>query len=238
MYPLDFEEFCTVCGVQPDTLAYLKECFDNLQPVADSVHASMLQLFYTLMVVGGMPQRVSTYLDAHDTGRILEIQHDILALYRIDIARYSDKDKEKIGNIFDAIPSQLEAKNRRFVLSDISKVARQQRYETSFIWPADAGVALPCYNVTQPAVPLALSEKRNLFKLFMCNTGLLAAASMQNIRFDILQGHVDVNLGSILENLFAQQPHTNGFSLHYYNSKLGRSGLRPSKGAPRNPDRD
>ena len=42
---------------------------------------------------------------------------------------------------------------------------------------------------------------------------------MQNIQFDILQGNVEVNLGSVLENLFAQQLHANGFALRYYNSK-------------------
>ena len=219
MYPLDFSEFCMACGLQPETFDYLKTCFETLQPVAETVHNSMMQLLYAYMVVGGMPQCVSTYIATHDIGQILAIQNDILALYRLDIARYADRDKEKIREIFDAIPSQLEAKNRRFVLSDIAKSARLLRYENSFVWLSDAGVALPCFNVTQPTPPLGLSEKRNLFKLFLCDTGLLAAASMQNIQFDILQGNVEVNLGSVLENLFAQQLHANGFALRYYNSK-------------------
>ena len=219
MYPLDFSEFCMACGLQPETFDYLKTCFESLQPVAETVHNSMMQLLYAYMVVGGMPQCVSTYIATHDIGQILAIQNDILALYRLDIARYADRDKEKTREIFDAIPSQLEAKNRRFVLSDIAKSARLLRYENSFVWLSDAGVSLPCFNVAQPTPPLGLSEKRNLFKLFLCDTGLLAAASMQNIQFDILQGNVEVNLGSVLENLFAQQLHANGFALRYYNSK-------------------
>ena len=219
MYPLDFSEFCMACGLQPETFDYLKTCFESLQPVAETVHNSMMQLLYAYMVVGGMPQCVSTYIATHDIGQILAIQNDILALYRFDIARYADRDKEKIREIFDAIPSQLEAKNRRFVLSDIAKSARLLRYENSFVWLSDAGVSLPCFNVAQPTPPLGLSEKRNLFKLFLCDTGLLAAASMQNIQFDILQGNVEVNLGSVLENLFAQQLLANGFALRYYNSK-------------------
>ena len=219
LYPLDFSEFCMACGLQPETFDYLKTCFETLQPVAETVHNSMMQLLYAYMVVGGMPQCVSTYIATHDIGQILAIQNDILALYRLDIARYADRDKEKTREIFDAIPSQLEAKNRRFVLSDIAKSARLLRYENSFVWLSDAGVSLPCFNVAQPTPPLGLSEKRNLFKLFLCDTGLLAAASMQNIQFDILQGNVEVNLGIVLENLFAQQLHANGFALRYYNSK-------------------
>lgn len=158
MYPLDFSEFCMACGLQPETFDYLKTCFETLQPVAETVHNSMMQLLYAYMVVGGMPQCVCTYIATHDIGQILAIQNDILALYRLDIARYADRDKEKIREIFDVIPSQLEAKNRRFVLSDIAKSARLLRYENSFVWLSDAGVALPCFNVTQPTSPLGLSE--------------------------------------------------------------------------------
>ena len=50
-------------------------------------------------------------------------------------------------------------KNRRFKLNSINASARHIRYEDSFNWLADAGVALPCYNVTEPQAPLQLSEK-------------------------------------------------------------------------------
>lgn len=78
-------------------------------------------------------------------------------------------------------------------------------------------MALPCYSVLQPTIPLKLSEKHNLFKLFFCDTGLLTAACMQNIQFALLNGDVSVNWGSILENAVAQQLIANVFSLRYFN---------------------
>ena len=90
-----------------------------------------------------------------------------------DIAKYAEgSDKAKIKAIFDSIPAQLNEKNRRFKLNSINASARHIRYEDSFNWLADAGVALPCYNVTEPQAPLQLSEKRNLFKLYMNDVGL------------------------------------------------------------------
>ena len=77
---------------------------------------------------------------------------------------------------------------------------------TVFNWLADAGVALPCYNVTEPQAPLRLSEKRNLFKLYMNDVGLLCASCMENIQFDLLMGNVEINMGSILENAFCTKP--------------------------------
>ena len=93
------------------------------------------------------------------------------------------------------------------------------RYGNAFLWLSDAGVALPSYNVTEPQPPLQLNEKRNLFKLFMGDTGLLCASCMENIQFELLQGNMEVNMGSILENAFAQNLKSNGFELHYYDSK-------------------
>ena len=220
MYPMDFEEFLWANGVQPSTIETLQECYRRETPVTQAIHATMSKLFYTYMVVGGMPDVVQTYVDTHDIARVIQVQKDILKLYRKDISQYAKgNDKIKIQAIFDSIPAQLNEKNRRFILRAIDPNGRQLRYEDSFNWLTDAGVALPCYNVEEPQPPLKLNEKRNLFKLFMGDTGLLCAACMENIQFDILQGNLDVNMGSILENLVAQQLAANGFNINYYDNK-------------------
>lgn len=220
MYPMDFEEYLWANGVQESTISYLEECFDGVKPVTESVHNTLNKLFLSYIVVGGMPQAVLKYIESHDIGKVVAAQNEILELYRLDIGRYAKgTDKIKIKAIFDSIPSQLNDKNRRFILSSIDKNGKQNRYENSFGWLADAGVALPCYNVVEPQPPLQLNAKHNLFKLFMGDTGLLCAACMENIQFDILQGNLNVNLGSVLENIMAQTIKANGFSLHYYDSK-------------------
>lgn len=220
MYPLDFEEFLWANGVQEETITYLRECFEKVEKVSDSVHDTMNRLFYSYMIVGGMPENVQIYVDTHDIAGVIRNQRGILDLYRLDIAKYAiGNDKQKAKAIFDSIPSQLNEKNRRFILTAIDSNGRQQRYEDSFNWLADAGVALPCYNVKEPQPPLQLNEKRNLFKLFMNDTGLLCAACMENIQFSILKGELDINMGSVLENMMAQQLTCNGYVLHYFDSK-------------------
>lgn len=220
MYPMDFEEYLWANGVQVSTIAYLKKCFDDKTPVSQSVHNTMKKLFYSYVVVGGMPEVVQTYVDTHDIGRVITNQRDILEQYRLDIAQYAEgNDKIKIRAIFDSIPTQLNEKNRRFYVNYLDKNARLTRYDNSFKWLDDAGVALPCYNVKEPKPPLALNEKHSLFKLFMNDTGLLCAACMDNIQFEILNGRLEINMGSILEDAIAQQLKANGFILRYYDSK-------------------
>lgn len=220
MYPMDLEEYLWANGVQKSTIASLKDCFEQEKPVSEAVHETLCKLFYSYIVVGGMPDVVQTYVDTHDIAKVIGHQRDILELYRLDIAQYSTgNDKTKIKAIFDSIPSQLDDKKRRFMLSAIDPNGRQLRYTDSFNWLADAGVALPCYNVTEPQPPLRLNEKHNLFKLFMGDTGLLCAACMENVQFDILNGSLEINMGSILENVIAQQLKANGFLLNYFDSK-------------------
>lgn len=220
MYPMDFEEYIRANGVQDSTIELLKTCYSEHSEVPEVVHQTMLKLFYTYIVVGGMPAVVQIYVNTHDIGKVVALQREILELYRLDIGKYAEgSDKIKIRAIFDSIPAQLNNKNRRFILNKIDDKGRMNRYENAFLWLSDAGVALPSYNIEEPQPPLRLNEKRNLFKLFMGDTGLLCAACMENIQFALLNGNMEVNMGSILENVFAQIIKSNGFSLNYFESK-------------------
>lgn len=220
MYPMNFREFLGANGVQETTFAALQSCYEKHEKVPQVMHKTLLKLFAAYIVVGGMPDVVQTYVNTHDIGKVIQVQRNILELYRQDIAKYAEgSDKIKIKAIFDSIASQLDDKNRRFVLNHVDENGRMNRYENAFLWLSDAGVALPSYNVTEPQISLQLNEKRNLFKLFMGDTGLLCASCMENIQFELLQGNMEVNMGSILENIFAQAIKSNGIFLNYFDSK-------------------
>ncbi len=219
MFPLDFEEFCWANNVQKETIAHVLKCFEERTLVNETVHQKLMQLFRYYIIVGGMPAVVQSFVDTHDIAKASVLQKDILALYRQDITKYAENNKEKIKEIFDRIPSELNSKTRRFMLSDINHNARMERYESSFMWLADAGVSLPCYNLHAPVVPFKTNELRNLMKVYLNDTGLLCAMTMNNIQFEILQGNLDVNMGSIVENVIAQTLVSKGFELHYFDRK-------------------
>ena len=96
------------------------------------------------------------------------------------------------------------------------------RYENSFIWLKDAGVALPTYCASEPVAPLLLSKATNLFKLFLSDVGLLAAMYADGIQMKILMNELNMNYGAIYENVVAQELKCHGFDLYYYNNnRLG-----------------
>ncbi|MDF7664249.1 AAA family ATPase [Bifidobacterium sp. ESL0763] len=215
MYPLTLREFLWANGIQDSVIHGVKERYDNLSPVPVAIHNRLMKLFRYYMCVGGMPDAVQAFVDTHDLNAVRDIQTGILRLYRQDIAKYADNIMH-VQSIFDQIPSQLDKKNKRFVLADISKSARMQRYASDFMWLADAGVALPCRNVTQPVTPLKINEQHNLMKVFLCDIGLLAASSMGAAQQKILTGDLSVNWGGFLENFIAQELTAHGFELYYY----------------------
>lgn len=160
MYPMSFEEYARANGVQETTFKLLQECYQRKEEVPEAIHETMLKLFFTYIVVGGMPDVVQNYVNTHDIGSVIQIQREILELYRLDISKYAENnEKIKVKAIFDSILAQLDDKKRRFILNKIDANGRMNRYENAFLWLSDAGVALPSYNVTEPQPPLQLNEK-------------------------------------------------------------------------------
>ncbi|MCK7479134.1 MAG: DUF4143 domain-containing protein [Candidatus Moduliflexus flocculans] len=97
----------------------------------------------------------------------------------------------------------MNKKNKRYYLSMLSKEPKLRTYEDAIMWLFDAGIASPCYNVSAIEFPLALNEKRNLFKVFMNDTGLLVAMSYAGIQNEVLNGNIEINEGAIVENALA-----------------------------------
>ena len=149
----------------------------------------------------------------------MAIQQDIIRLYRRDITQYDPDDKLYIEEIFNLIPPELNAKNKRFILKKLNENAKFERYQNSFLWLKNAGVALPVYNVEEPKMPLLLARSRNLFKLFQNDVGLLTAQYAEGIQLRIIKGDKDINFGSIYENAVAQELIAHALEPYYYNNK-------------------
>ncbi len=219
MYPLDLEEFFMAMGVSGQVRDDLQKAFEKQQPVDEFVHKKIMELFRLYLIVGGMPAAVQKYIDTHNLQDVMAEQQAIIRLYKRDITKYDKNHKLYIDEIFDLIPSELNAKNKRFILKDLNENLKFSRYENSFLWLKNAGVALPTYNVEEPVVPLKLLRSRNLFKLFQSDIGLLACQYAEGIQLRIINDEKDINYGSIYENVVAQELQAHGFELYYFNSK-------------------
>lgn len=219
MFPLTFREFALNLGLNSSILENLETSFKEKKPVDDFIHKKMMELFRVYLVVGGMPAAVNRYIETNNLNEVIDIQNQIVNLYKKDITQYDKNNKLAIAQLFELIAPQLNSQNKRFIIKDIKSGVKFDRYENSFLWLKDAGFALPVYNVETPKIPLKLSKSRSLFKLFMSDVGLLASEYSQGIQLKIISGDDKLNYGAIFENYIAQELTACEHDLYYYNNK-------------------
>ena len=227
LYPLDFEEFLDAMGASM-MKDHIQACFHDRKALGTGVHEKALDLFRLYMVVGGMPQSVSAYLEGRD--RPLEAseaaKREILRLYDQDIGKYAKGYASKVRAIFRMIPSALSRHEKKFRLSDIDKNARMRRYENAFLWLADAMVANIAYNATAPDLGLGMNLDNTTCKCYSLDTGLLLTQAMggtsktdlrllRGVRYD----NLGINEGMFFENAVAQALVAAGSDLFFFSRR-------------------
>lgn len=222
MYPLDFEEFLWANGINESLINILKDCLENEKAVPEVLHNQMRQLLLQYVVVGGMPEVVSTFIKTKDMNDVFQIQKDIIYSYEDDMVKYADKtDKPLIRECFESIPRQLSKENKKFQYSTIKKGSTSSKYQGSLQWIEDAGIINRCYNLTTPELPLEGNAISSVFKVYMCDCGLFVSMLEKGTQYDILQGNLYGYKGAIFENLVADIFTKMGRKLYYFHKDSG-----------------
>ena len=69
MYPMDYEEFLWAIG-DSTTTPLIRKCFESRRPVGEQLNRKLLRDFRLYMLVGGMPQAVSEYIETNNFRKI------------------------------------------------------------------------------------------------------------------------------------------------------------------------
>jgi len=205
LYPLTFGEYLDALGK-----IKLREFLENrsvFEPIESIFHDELLYLLKMYFYIGGMPEVVTRYVNDRDLQKVRQAQNEILSAYLQDFSKYSTKTEAiRIGDTWNAIPAQLAKVNKKFKYSEISKHARARDYYESIQWLIDAGLIYKSYCIKTPKLPLGGYKDENIFKLYVADTGLLAAMSNLSSR-TIVEGNKlfsEYN-GAFTENYAAQE---------------------------------
>lgn len=223
MYPLDFEEFLIANGVGELLINEMRRKFEAKEALNESLHMKVMDYFRKYLLVGGMPSAVNTYLSEHNMVSVRNIHRDIRLLYKNDVAKYESESlrKLKIQRIYDMVPSNLEKVKKRIVAKDIElkKGKRMADYQDEFEYLISSGITLEVQAISKPSYPLVENSGKNLLKLYMSDIGLLTGILYHNDVQPIMNDKCGVNLGSVYENVVAQELKAHGFKLYYYDNK-------------------
>ncbi len=214
MRPMDFGEFLAACG--NDMMA--EQLSSDISAGIPSSYESLLETrLREYMIVGGMPEAVRSWVENRDYEDVENIQNNILSNYKDDISRHAPADQmAKIFGIWHSIPQQLAVDNAKFMFSHASKGGRARELEDSLQWLVSAGLVIRVERVERPSHPLRLSCNRSVFKIYLCDVGLLGrmmgltSGDMLSDSFD------DMCKGALAENLVAIECHSIHGEAYYW----------------------
>ena len=196
MFPMDFEEWLWANGIKDLHIDYLRKCLTNETAVEEALNDRFRELLHQYIVVGGMPEVVTTFLETKQIGKVLSVQRRILDEYKSDMVKYaSTADKSRIRECFESIPAQLAREYKKFSYTVVRPGGRGRDYAGSLQWIEDAGIIRRCYNTEITELPLDGHRIPNEFKVYMSDIGLLISMLEEGTQSSILKG--DFNKSSM-----------------------------------------
>ena len=220
MYPMDFEEFLWAIGddMTADTIKLL---IKSKKPAGNALHRNLMRTFRLYMLIGGMPQAIESYLENNNLQIVDEVKREIIDLYEEDFVKIDGTGLA--GDIYDAIPANLNSNASRYVLSTARQGTRADRVRELIPDMLSSFTVNIAYHANNPNVGMALEKDISRYKLFLSDVGLFITLAFKDKDFTdnviynkLLSDKLDTNLGYVYENVVAQMLLAKGHNLFYY----------------------
>ena len=171
IFPLTFEEFLE--ATDAPLFAYYEDIHKE-QQIEEIFHNRLLEAYNNYLIIGGMPECVSSWLKHKDPAKIAQIQRELIEVYENDFSKHNGKvNSGRILMVFRSIVTQLAKSNEKFMYGAVREGARARDFEEAIEWLVSAGMLNRIYNVSKLEHPLSAFDKLDQFKLFLFDTGLL-----------------------------------------------------------------
>lgn len=202
IYPLTFDEFLN--AIDSGLYAYY-ESIQKEQVIEQIFHQRLLDAYNYYLIIGGMPECVSSWIKYKDPAMVSKIQRELIEVYENDFSKHNGKvNSGRILMVFRSIVSQLAKPNEKFMYGAVREGARARDFEEAIEWLVSAGMLNRVYNVSKMEHPLSAFDKLDQFKLFVFDTGLLK--QMSGVDNSAILLRIDYQFkGPLTENYVLQQ---------------------------------
>ena len=218
--PMDYEEFRWALDDEV-SVELLQEAYKAKRSLGDGATRKALRDFRLYMLVGGMPQAVSTYLDTNNLSAVDTVKREIIELYADDFRKIDPTGKAT--RMFYAVPGQLNKNASRYQISSVLEQGKQDRIEEILQDMEDSQVVVFSHHADDPNVGLSLHEDLGRYKMFLNDTGLFVTLAFwdkdvtENLIYQkLLSDKLSANLGYVYENMVAQMLTAEGNKLFYH----------------------
>ncbi|MCL2087879.1 MAG: ATP-binding protein [Oscillospiraceae bacterium] len=219
LYPMDFEEFLIAVG-KPELSDMIRDCFAANAPMDTVYHNALLELYRQYLVVGGMPDCVSKFVETGDNTLIRATQRLILEDYLDDMSKYNSKNEiKKTRLVYSSVTAQLSKKNTRFQYKLIKSGGRASEFENAIEWLILSGIVTRVNALETIKKPLDNYKNIDSFKIFISDVGLLCAKNNLPAN-DVLWDSSELNdfKGGMTENYVCNQLVSSGHECYTWHS--------------------
>ena len=220
MYPMDYEEFRWALG-DTATMKLLRTWFHDRKSLGDDTNRKLMRDFRLYMLVGGMPQAVSAYLETNSLENVDRVKRAIITLYEDDFNKIDPTGNASM--MFRQIPSQLTSNANRYLTWSATGGTRSSELTEIISEIRESMVVNMAYHVNDPGVGMSLHRNPDKYKMFAGDTGLFVTLAFWDKKFTdntiyhkLLSDKLSADLGYVYENVVAQMLKAAGHELYYY----------------------
>ena len=220
MYPMDFEEFLWAIG-DDITVETIKTLIGKKKTAGNAMHRSLMRIFRLYMLIGGMPQAIETYLEYKNLQAVDVVKREIIDLYEEDFIKIDSTGLA--GDIYDAIPANLNSNASRYVLSSAREGTRSEQVRDLLPDMLSSYTVNIAFHANNPTVGMSLEKDAGRYKLFTSDVGLFISLAFKDKKYTenviynkLLSDKLEANLGYVYENVVAQMLTAKGNNLFYY----------------------
>ncbi|NDV63711.1 ATP-binding protein [Bacteroides sp. 224] len=169
MSPMTFDEFLEANGEH--LLMEARNQASPDVPIPEPLHNKLVDLLRTYMLIGGMPEVVSKWVDTHDFLQCQEVQDDIIVSYEDDFPKYKKRVDPTVLRL--TMRSAAVQATKKFVYSQVGGGYKTDEVKKALEMLILAGILIPVTHTGANGLPLGGEADNSYRKILLIDTGLM-----------------------------------------------------------------
>ena len=219
VYPMTFDEF--LLNYNQVMYKTVKTSYSQKKQLDENIHNLVMEAFYKYLLVGGMPEAVSTFLKSENLLKTRKILKDLYDNYLADMELYQASQESILRSrmVYDNIYNELNKESKNFSPGLIEPKSKNRDFQTPIQWLTTAHVVNQSFQIKEHVTMPLMQESSSNFRLFLADIGIFSYQSGINAASFISNERENTLSGIFFENYVANELVAKEQKLFYWKGK-------------------